>query len=509
MCYTYDELSRVTERTARRISDDFVLPTENFVYDAAGNIYGGDADTAFGYDVNNRLTSFNGNSVNYDADGNMLSNGVSNFTYDSANRLVSADGHTYTYSAEDIRIRNLCETEDTTYTYDTNCKLNKLLCKTTNGVTTKYIYGLGLIGEEVNNTFKTYHFDYRGSTVAITNVNGTVTDTFTYNTYGKLTNRTGNSDVIFCYNGRDGVITEDNGLVYMRARYYSPDMRRFINADIIPGQISNAVTLNRYTYANGNPVSNVDPFGLSAERDRGSYNYRVRAERNTGIIVECSQEEPDWNNFGEYLCDQLSGAAWWVVDTVLNWSDRFGKDTTAIRNDFEKFDLNNTDENVVLESNYFSAYKGQLVIREDWSFADGRSASFGIMFLYSNEDNVDTVRHEYGHYIQLQKLGIMRYSLYVAIPSVNAGDVPYALYYSLPFERSADILGKVEREGYVYTDEGKGESFIEDTIEADERRKRMIVTKFKKRLPFLNKKRIVDVLIKKHNLLEGIGEIEK
>ena len=46
----------------------------------------------------------------------------------------------------------------------------------------------------------------------------------------------------------------------MRARYYSPDMHRFINADIVAGGISNAVTLNRFAYAN------VDPFGLGAER---------------------------------------------------------------------------------------------------------------------------------------------------------------------------------------------------------------------------------------------------
>ena len=50
----------------------------------------------------------------------------------------------------------------------------------------------------------------------------------------------------------------------MRARYYSPDMRRFVNADIVAGQISNAVTLNRFAYANGNPVSFVDPFGLTS-----------------------------------------------------------------------------------------------------------------------------------------------------------------------------------------------------------------------------------------------------
>ena len=140
------------------------------------------------------------------------------------------------------------------------------MVKTTDGVVTKYVYGLGLIGEETSGSFKTYHFDYRGSTTAITDINGNVTDTFTYDTYGNLISRTGTSVVIFLYNGRDGVVTDDNGLIYMRARYYSPELRRFINADIIAGEISNAVTLNRYAYANGNPVSNIDPFGLSAER---------------------------------------------------------------------------------------------------------------------------------------------------------------------------------------------------------------------------------------------------
>ena len=137
-------------------------------------------------------------------------------------------------------------------------------------IITKYVYGIGLIGEETSGSFKTYHFDYRGSTTAITDINGNVTDTFEYDTYGNLISRTGTSAVIFLYNGRDGVVTDENGLIYMRARYYSPKLKRFINADIIAGEISNAVTLNRYAYANGNPVSNIDPFGLSAERGNKS-----------------------------------------------------------------------------------------------------------------------------------------------------------------------------------------------------------------------------------------------
>ncbi len=129
-----------------------------------------------------------------------------------------------------------------------------------------YIYGLGLLAEETGTDFKVYHFDYRGSTVALTDSNGVVTDRFTYDTYGKLIEHTGNSDVIFLYNGRDGVVSDTNGLYYMRARYYNPAMRRFINADILAGSLDNFVTLNRYAYANANPVMCVDPRGLSAER---------------------------------------------------------------------------------------------------------------------------------------------------------------------------------------------------------------------------------------------------
>ena len=231
MCYIYDNLNRVTRRMIKKLSDNSVLSTEVFTYDAAGNITDAPG-SCFQYDTNNRLVVFNGNSVSYDMDGNMRNNGVQSFTYDSENRLITADGHTYTYNAEDVRIRNYCAcSEDTSYTYDTNCKLSKLLCKTTDGVTTKYVYGRGLIGEEVGGAFKTYHFDCRGSTVAITNAVGSITDTFAYDTYGKCISRTGTSSVIFGYNGRDGVVTDDNDLIYMRARYYSPEMRRFVNAD--------------------------------------------------------------------------------------------------------------------------------------------------------------------------------------------------------------------------------------------------------------------------------------
>ena len=61
----------------------------------------------------------------------------------------------------------------------------------------------------------------------------------------------------------------------MRARYYNPEIKRFINQDVLQGNISDGSTLNRYAYVNGNPVSLVDPFGLSGEMSPSGVGHRV------------------------------------------------------------------------------------------------------------------------------------------------------------------------------------------------------------------------------------------
>ncbi len=274
LCYNYDKLNRVVKQTTCDCCGN-ILGEKVYTYDAAGNISTDAEDCSqYCYETNNLLASFNGNYVTYDSDGNMTSCSLNCFdrtwfTYDSANRLIQADEYFYTYNAENSRIK--CNYGDVkiTYTHDVNNRLSRLLYVDNNGSIIKYVYGNGLIGEESNNEFKTYHFDYRGSTIAITNDSGNIIDTFAYDTYGGLVSHTGSSDVIFLYNGRDGVITDKNGLYYMRARYYSPKIRRFINADILHGEIADSTSLNRYAYVNGNPVSFVDPFGLAAER--GNY----------------------------------------------------------------------------------------------------------------------------------------------------------------------------------------------------------------------------------------------
>mgnify|MGYP000260794982 CR=1 FL=1 len=186
------------------------------------------------------------------------------------------------YDDENYRIKS--GTEE--YCYDRQNK-NLLVRYAKDGSIEKYVYGNGLISSEktgvtVENsntadaktdstktetagTLTVYHCDLRGSVRAVTDQTGTVTDRYSYSLYGERTHDTGDGDHIFGYCGRDGVITERDGLLYMRARYYSPELRRFISADSVIGNLASTPSLNRYAYANGNPVTQIDPFGLSAE----------------------------------------------------------------------------------------------------------------------------------------------------------------------------------------------------------------------------------------------------
>ncbi len=139
--------------------------------------------------------------------------------------------------------------------------------------TAYYVYGMGLISKEEVSSNETYyyHFDRPGSTIALTNSTGVITDTYEYDNYGELLNHTGTTQNRFLYNGRDGVQTDSNGLYYMRNRYYSPEIKRFVNRDVVQGNITDAQTFNRYSYVNGNPISYIDPFGLSKESDSGGF----------------------------------------------------------------------------------------------------------------------------------------------------------------------------------------------------------------------------------------------
>ena len=106
-----------------------------------------------------------------------------------------------------------------------------------------------------------YHSDELGSTLALTDESGNVTDQFAYMPYGYATH-TGSTETPFQWLGGYGVYYDaDTDLHLTLHRAYSPKMKRFISPD--PLGIDGGA--NVYMWANMNPLFFVDPYGLCAE----------------------------------------------------------------------------------------------------------------------------------------------------------------------------------------------------------------------------------------------------
>jgi RHS repeat-associated protein len=275
MTRVYNEAGQLKQQKDFVVATGEVISQFDFKYDAAGNII--EEKTSFEpdpeinlemtYQAANRLATYNDKTVQFDADGNLIKGPLSgewvDFVFDSRNRLTQAGSTVYRYDAENQRIG----VNQTSYVVNSQPALSQVLVRTKgNGEVTYYVYGLGLIGEANAGNYFSYHYDRRGSTVALTDESGQVTERFLYSPYGLLLSGD-TTKTPFLFNGMYGVMTDDNGLYYMRARFYSPEIRRFINQDVLLGNVAEGQTLNRYAFVTGRPVSLIDPFGLFGQED--------------------------------------------------------------------------------------------------------------------------------------------------------------------------------------------------------------------------------------------------
>jgi len=278
MTRVYDEAGQLKQQKDIVVATGEVISQFDFEYDAAGDIIQERIApeptvevTPFEmtYLAANRLATYNGDVVQFDADGNMtkgpLSGELVDFVFDSRNRLIQTGSTVYRYDAETQRIGM----NQTSYVVNSQPVLSQVLVKTeADGIQTFYVYGLGLIGQKTGGNYTSYHFDLRGSSVALTNESGQVTERFQYSPYGMLLSGDA-SKTPFLFNGMYGVMTDASGLYYMRVRYYNPEIRRFVNRDVLLGGVADGQTLNRFAFVTGRPVSFVDPFGLAKTDNAG------------------------------------------------------------------------------------------------------------------------------------------------------------------------------------------------------------------------------------------------
>ena len=253
-----------------------LISHDAYAYDPMGNRTDHSAVVIAG----NRYQSFNGISIAYDADGNQTQKydpTVSNrdFFWSAESQLDSVvqnnwDRVRYDYNALGQPVRKLRRSGAGAWAVDSYFLWDgdQLLAEfdPAGNRRSDYVYSPGRIdnpfGHSVGATsvigVRYQQQDALGNVIG-TMDNGTVSQTASYDAWGKLT-LGGNSDNRLFWKGLmwEGDIV---GLYYVRNRWYDPDVGRFLSED--PAGFAGGINL--YAFSGNDPVNGADPGGLDQD----------------------------------------------------------------------------------------------------------------------------------------------------------------------------------------------------------------------------------------------------
>jgi RHS repeat-associated protein len=131
----------------------------------------------------------------------------------------------------------------------------------TGSLLVSYLYGHDLLAQTRGTATHYYHYDGLSSTRLLSDISGTITDTYIYDAYGLLLDSTGSTSNPYLYRGEQ--YDPELKAYYLRARYYQPGIGRFVTTDPVEGSRSMPITQHRYLYGNADPVNNLDPYPLN------------------------------------------------------------------------------------------------------------------------------------------------------------------------------------------------------------------------------------------------------
>jgi len=204
----------------------------------------------------------------HDPNGNTLSRqegtNATIYSYDSQDRLTrvteGAKATTYAYDADGIRTGMTTNGVTTRYIIDKTQPFARVLVENDGIQEVSYVYGDDLISMKRPGAGTSYyHCDGQGSTRQLTGADGTVSDSYTYDAFGVLLNRTGSTVNNYLYTGEQ--YDPNTGFYYLRARYYNASLGRFTTMDSWEGSIWDPASLHKYLYCSNDPVNKIDPSG--------------------------------------------------------------------------------------------------------------------------------------------------------------------------------------------------------------------------------------------------------
>ena len=288
--YTYDQYGQLTQTVDT--ANEF---TESYTYDSRGNIL---TKTKVYDDVNtpaetttytygnsawpDELTSVNGTSLTYDANGNVLTYGNMEFEWTNGRVLSqitvnptdpngTADVYSYTYDESGIRSSKTVNGVTTYFTTKDGVILSQ-----TDGTNTMYFQydnSGNPTGFLYNGTQYFYLTNQMGDVIGITDNTGSLIATYTYGAWGEVLATTpataGNAAQLAIANAnplryRGYYLDQETGYYYLQSRYYDSGLSRFINADtpeIISFTNSEWAGNNLFVYCCNDSINSIDPSG--------------------------------------------------------------------------------------------------------------------------------------------------------------------------------------------------------------------------------------------------------
>ncbi len=312
--FTYDELDRLKTATSN------IYGALTYDYDKLGNLThkeGIDFFTDTSAKPHQLVSSSNGRFYDYDANGNMLSDGLRSISYDAENRPVSISyngGVTeFAYDGNGQRVKKSGPNGDTLY-------IDKLY-EVNGSSKVKYIFAgqkrVAMVGEKA--TFY-YHQDHLGGTSVVTNEAGVKVEQIYYKPFGETVSDTGSVSVNHKYTGQE--LDAETGLYNYNARLYNPVIGRFISADTLVPHEDNPQSFNRYAYCDNNPVLKNDPSGHIAFSTAVVIGVVANIAINYALDFMASSYDLSWDGVCGFTKDYSLGTV--ALNGVLGGASVFG-----------------------------------------------------------------------------------------------------------------------------------------------------------------------------------------